>query len=76
MSRRAVKISSSLILFGQLRTLQTRGRPLTDRNFPVFWRLSAKMLSMSSESESVLTCLCASASRNWRSEGVLMRFPF
>jgi hypothetical protein len=34
------------------------------------------MLSMSSESESVLTCRWASASRNWRNEGVLMRLPF
>lgn len=46
------------------------------RNFPVFCRLLARMFSSSSESESVLMCRCASASRNWRRAGVLIKLPF
>lgn len=46
------------------------------RNFPVCWRLSAKIFKSNSESEEVLMCLCAVASINWSRLAVLIRLPF
>ena len=46
------------------------------RNFPVSFKLSAKMLRRSSESDEVLICRCATASMNCKSAVVLIRFPF
>lgn len=46
------------------------------RNLPVCWRLYAKMLRRSSESDAVLMCRCASWSMKCIRSSVLIRLPF